>query len=394
MKICAVICEYNPFHNGHRYQLSEIRAKSGCDRILCLMSGNFTQRGEAAVFDKYTRARHAVLCGADAVLELPACFAASPAELFAAGAVHILASVPAVTALAFGCESGTAEDFMRAAQATLKEDRQFRAALKEKMKDGTSYAKARTDLLLSMNGDIDESLLTSPNNILGVEYCRALLREDSPILPLPLKRRGGGYADTDLLKNFSSATALRTVLGDESRQAKRALKNNLPDCVYEDAETYVPVPFEQAALCALFSADGERIAATPDCSEGLENRLVGMARTNPDYPSLLKKVTTRRYSLSRLKRILMQNFLGITLKDVREFLDEKLYLRPLAVKKSCADELLSALSESSFPLVVRKSDADKLKKDAADCLAVDLRANDLYAALSGKFLPQFELLTL
>ncbi|MDE5897392.1 MAG: nucleotidyltransferase family protein, partial [Clostridia bacterium] len=126
MKFCAVICEYNPFHNGHRYQLAEIRKASGCDKILCLMSGNFTQRGEPAVFNKYVRARHALTCGADAVIELPAAFAVSPAELFARGAGHILASQPAVEKLAYGCEHGTKEEFLATAKATLTEDKQFK----------------------------------------------------------------------------------------------------------------------------------------------------------------------------------------------------------------------------------------------------------------------------
>ncbi len=391
MKFCAVICEYNPFHNGHRYQFSEISEKSGCDRILCLMSGNFTQRGEAAVFDKYTRARHAVLCGADAVLELPAAFATAPAELFAGGAVHILSSVPAVEKLAFGCESGEKAEFLRAAEAASREDRQFRSALKERMKDGTSYARARTELLLSLNTDVDESLLTSPNNILGVEYCRAILQERANIEPLPILRRGSGYADTDLIKNFSSATALRAALTSDGRKTRKAVKDNLPDCVFEDVQSYAPLPFGQAALCALFSATAEEIAETPDCSEGLENRLVGMARTNPTYEELLKKVVSRRYTRARLQRILVQNFLKIKRKDVRDFLDSPLYLRPLAIKKSCAEEVLSALSQAEFPLLVRRSDADALKKDAPRCLAIDLRANDLYSALSGTYRSPFEL---
>ena len=116
MKYCAVICEYNPFHNGHKYQLGQIREQSGCDGILCVMSGNFTQRGDAAVFDKYERAKHAVEGGADVVLELPAAFAVSSAEYFAKGAAHILSSLPCVTRLAFGCESGTKEDFLRTAE--------------------------------------------------------------------------------------------------------------------------------------------------------------------------------------------------------------------------------------------------------------------------------------
>ena len=390
MKICAVICEYNPFHNGHKYQLEEMKRRSGCDKLLCIMSGNFTQRGDAAVFNKYVRARHAVLGGADAVIELPAAFASSPAELFAGGAVHILASVPAVKVLAFGCESGEKEDFLTAAHATLREDKEFKAALKERMKDGTSYAKARTETLLSLNTGINESLFTSPNNLLGSEYCRAILAEEADIEPLPILRVGSGYTDVEVKKNFSSASAIRTLLGEEGMKARRVLKSNVPDMVYADAMNYRKTAYETAALCALLAAESEEIAKCPDCSEGLENRLKAMARVNPTVEGLLEKVVSKRYTRSRIKRILLQNFLGIRLKDVKRYLTSPLYVRTLAVRKEGAEELLAALSEGNFPLIARKSDSFLLKKDALDCFNLDVKANDLYAALTGTHSGEFE----
>lgn len=394
MKFCAVICEYNPFHNGHRFQLSEIKRTSGCDKILCLMSGNFTQRGEAAVLDKYTRARHAISCGADVVLELPAAFAVSSAELFARGAVHILGSVPAVTTLAFGCESGDKESFLAAAQATLSEDKNFKAALKENMKDGTSYIRARNSLVLSLNSDIDESLLSAPNNVLGTEYCRAILSAGLNIEPLPIARVGGGYADTSLFKNFSSATALRGALLEDTRKARKALKRNLPECVLEDLQEAPKLPYQRAALCALASTPSERIADCPDCSEGLENRLKNMARSNPEYDEALSKIVSKRYTLSRLKRILAQNFLGVKLKDVKTYADAPLYYKVLGIKKSGSEEILAALAEGAYPMVVRKSDYNNLKKDAAACFETDVHANDLYNALSGTYTNEFETLFL
>lgn len=392
MKICAVICEYNPFHNGHKYQLGEIKRLSGCDKILCIMSGNFTQRGEPAVFGKYTRARHAVENGADAVIELPAAFAVSPAELFARGAVHILASIPSVTTLAFGCESGTKDAFLNTARATLREDKEFKAALKANMKDGTSYVRARTQALLALNCDIDEAMLSSPNNVLGVEYCRSILAEKATIEPLPIPRIGGGYADTALFKNFSSASALRTVLGAKTMRERRVLKNNLPPDVYADALSYSATSYETAALCSLLLATDEAVAATPDCSEGLENRIRTMARMNPTFEGMLEKVVSKRYTRSRIKRILVQSFLGITLKQVKDYLSSPLYCRTLAVKKEGAEEMLSALSEGRFPLIARKSDFALLKKDALSCFTLDMRANALYNILSGTHTGDFETL--
>ncbi len=390
MKFCAVICEYNPFHNGHKYQFEQIRKLSGCDKILCLMSGNFTQRGDMAVLHKYERARHAVENGADVVLELPTPFAVSPAELFAGGAVHILSSLPSVKALAFGCESGTKEDFLRAARATLSEDKQFKALLKENMKDGTSYVKARTSAVLQLNTDIDEALLTSPNNILGVEYCRALLSSGAEIEPLPIPRVGGGYADTALFKDFSSASALREALKDGSKKAAKALKGNLPKDVYADLADHREPPFKQAALCALLENESEEVMKCPDCSEGLENRLRSMARSNPDYDGLLSKIVSKRYTLSRLKRILLQNFLGVERKDVRTFLESPLYCNVLCVRLKEQGTILGELAKGSFPLLVRKSDCASLKKDALACYEADVRANDLYNVLTGKHTNEYE----
>ncbi len=386
MKFCAVICEFNPFHNGHAYLFEEIR-RAGYDHILCLMSGNFTQRGEAAVFHKYIRARHAVENGADAVLELPAAFAVSPAELFASGAVHILSALDHVEALAFGCESGTREDFIHAAETLSSEDRRFRALLKEKMKDGTSYIRARNAALLESGAEIGANFLDTPNNILGTEYCRALIREESSILPLPILRRGSAHTDKKIGEHISSSTAIRGLLGEVGRH-KRALKGNLPEDVFTDAAFYRDIPYQQAVLLALLRAEREEIAGTPDCAEGLENRLVSMAKSNPDYDLLLGKVVSKRYTLSRLKRILMQNFLGIGLKEVRSFLGSPLYANVLAVRADLAEEVLSSLT-GSIPVIARKSDYSLLKKDALGCFTLDVRANDLYNALSGTYTNEF-----
>ena len=392
MNYCAVICEYNPFHNGHRYQLGEIRRLSGCDGVLCIMSGNFTQRGEAAIFHKYERAAHAVAGGADVVLELPVPFAVAAAEYFARGAVHILASLPCVGELAFGCESGTKEDFLRTARATLDESKQFKAALKENMKDGTSYVRARNAALLAAGADVDEALLTSPNNILGTEYCRAILQAGAAIQPLPIPRVGGGYADTALFKDFSSATALRGAIADGSRKAKKALKSNLPEHVYRAALRATPVPYEKAALAALVAAEEQAVARCPDCAEGLENRLKSMARSTPDYAEMLRKIVSKRYTLSRLRRILAQNFLGVTRETVTEYAQSPLYYKVLAVKSSASEEILRDLSGGAYPVIARKSDYSKLTKAALDCFRTDVRANDLYNVLTGVATNEYETL--
>lgn len=388
MKFCAVICEYNPFHNGHAYQLGRIRETSGCEKILCLMSGNFTQRGEAAVADKYARARHAVAGGADVVLELPAAFAVSPAELFARGAVHILAAIPSVAKLAFGCESGTKEDFLALAVALASENKAFKTALKENMKGGESYIRARNAALASCFPDLDGALLSSPNNILGGEYCHALRSEKSAIEPLPIPRTGGGYAEETLLPNFSSASALRTALKGDFKKNRRLVRKNVPAPVFADCPMCAPAGYENAALCALVAAPKERIAQTPDCSEGLENRLKTLLRTNSAYEDFIGKVVSKRYTRARIRRILAQNFLGVAIDDVRAFAESPLYCNVLAVKREGAEETLSLLGESKFPVLVRRSDEALLKKEALACYRLDRTADALYAVLTARSAPE------
>ena len=209
MKICAIICEYNPLHNGHLYHISEARARSGADAVVCVMSGNFVQRGESAVMDKYTRARHAVWAGADAVIELPTVFATSNAEIFAKGAVHIISSIPACNTLCFGAEIADKLAFKSAARYLLNEPAEVSAQIKTALSEGASYAKARAQ---AYAGFIPFDLLGSPNNILGLEYTKAILEKNAPIDILPIQRTGAGYLDTNLQENFSSASAIRNAI--------------------------------------------------------------------------------------------------------------------------------------------------------------------------------------
>lgn len=381
MRIAAVVAEYNPFHNGHKYQLQRIREESGCDKVLVLMSGSFTQRGDMALFDKYTRARHAVENGADLVLELPTAFAVGSAEQFARGAVHILASLPAVKVLCFGCESGSKEGFLAAARATLSEDKQFKALLKDNMKDGTSYVKARTETVLALHKELDEKLFTLPNNILGIEYCRALLQEGKNIEPLPLARVGAGFRDETLQKEFSSASAIRAAVLRGEKKELKLLKSNVPANVLKDLSGVVRTAYPEAAMCALLSASPEEVCRCPDCSEGLENRLRTMAKSNSGYEEVLDKCISKRYTRSRLKRIFLQNFLKIDRKDVRTYLEYPLYYKVLAVKKG-GDGLLALLSQGSFKPLTRKSDVQGLRREALACFELDAHALELYNILS------------
>ena len=379
MKICGIICEYNPFHNGHAYLLERVKKESGCELTVCAMSGNFTQRGEPAFLGKYARARHAVLAGADAVIEIPAPFACAPAEIFAKGAVKLLASLPDFSSLAFGCESGNEESFLAAAKALSDESRTMKAAIRAKLKKGVSLIKARTEAAAETE-PLSAPLLSSPNNVLGVEYQKALLFFGSGARVLPVLRTGGGHADAELAKNYSSATAIR----EGVRLGKlRAVKRNVPEFVFDDLKNAPDTSaYKALAVYAALSRPAEQLKKILDCTEGLENHIKALAKGNPDYDALVGKVTTKRYISSRVRRILAAAVLGIEEELVRKSLKNKLYLNVLAVKKERADEVLPALARSEFPLLTRASDEKKLTRTAMECYEKDLLADDVYSFIT------------
>ena len=310
MRICGIICEYNPFHDGHAYLLRKARTESGCDAIVCVMSGNFTQRGELAAMNKYVRARHALLAGADAVLELPAVFVLSSAELFAKGGVKLLASLPDFAVLAFGSESGGKEDFRAAALAAGQESGRFKEILQACLKAGKSFLSARQEALAAEGNEELAQQLSTPNNILGTEYTKALAAFGCGAEILPVLRQGAGYSDTALQAEYSSATAIRRALADGKQL--RTVRKNIPSFVADDLSRYVsPAIYQKLAVYAALAADENKLKQAPDCTEGLENRIKALARTTPDYEELVAKVTTKRYTSSRVRRILAANALGI-----------------------------------------------------------------------------------
>jgi len=369
MKICAIICEYNPFHNGHLYQINEAKRLSGADAVLCLMSGNFVQRGEAAIMDKFLRAKHAVMGGADVVIELPTIFATSNAELFAKGAISILASIPSVTHLSFGVENAEKEELLRAAALLNNEPQNVSARIKELTAQGISFVKAKCE---AWNPHLPKKLLSSPNNILGIEYTRAILSKNANIEICPIKRIGSGYSDNELEANFSSATAIRSAI-----QKGIPLNNNLPSYVKDDLPNAFETHLETLEKFVLLEKSTFSIANTLDCTEGLENALKKVAQENKP---LVDTLTNARYTSSRIRRIALQNLLNIEEKLIQNALLVSLYLRILSAKKA-QNELLPSLSASNLPLIIRATDGDVLNGTAKDVYSIDVRAEKIYGLL-------------
>lgn len=306
MKITGIICEYNPLHLGHKKQLDMIRKADPQVGIVCLMSGNFVQRGAPAVFDKLLRAKAAVLNGADLVLELPVTAALSSAEGFASAGVSILSSF--CQDLCFGAETADATKLTAIAQALLSPA--FSDLLKAELDKGLSFPAARQAALDVMG--LDAALLSTPNNILAVEYCKALLKQNSQMQPHVIHRQGG-YHDATPDKNNPSATAIRALIGQGQEWESYVPSGD----VYDNAAVHSLNFGEQAILHRLRTMADAEFEALPYGSEGLWRKLMHAAREQASLEDILTATKSKRYTRSRLDRMVMCAFLGIT-KDVLE----------------------------------------------------------------------------
>ncbi len=389
MKICALIAEYNPFHLGHLKHIEYIKSVLHAEKVVVIMSGNFTQRGEIAVMNKFTRAKHAVLAGADAVIELPTVFATANAETFATGAINILNSLGCIDCICFGVESGEKQEYHDLASKLVDESKEFKRALKAQLEQGVSLAKAKFLAVKETYGDFfNENLINSPNNILGLEYVKAILKFNSKIDFFPMLREGD-HNDQTLKKGVTSATSIRQVIKTEKL---KKLKACMPSYVFNDLKQY-PFSFDKLCMASLITTPAEELAKIADCSEGLENRIKALSKDNRNIEDLIEKVTTKRYPATRIRRILTNNLLGIKEDLVKDCLFASLYAKVLAVD-SAKKEIISELNlNSAIPLLTRKSDGLNLKKAAINCFNKDVLANDLYNLITDEKTNEHYMLT-
>ena len=360
MQTVGVICEYNPFHLGHARQLELLRQKLGPETaIVCLMSGNYVQRGEPAIFDKCVRARAAAEAGADLVLELPVTAVLRSAEGFAAEGVRILSAL-GCGYLSFGCESGDGDASLRAAEASCMPE--FEQALRTNMQTGLSYAAARQRALEALGQD--GRLLMKPNDILAFEYCRALLTQNSPMRPLAVLRPGDYHADTPDAENPSATAVRRLILsGGDWRRYVPA------ECLYEEAAPHTLIWGERAMLARLRGmekVDWERAAHG---SEGLWSKVWRAVQTQPDYEHILEAAKSKRYPRTRLQRLLLCAYLGI---DAGQLAEVPPYVRALAFDERGQTLLRQAKKRGEICLVNAGQRPPDLPYYAMECRAADL----------------------
>jgi predicted nucleotidyltransferase len=373
MKTAGIICEYNPIHHGHVRHIEKTRALVGDDcAVVCVMSGNFVQRGDIAVFGKHARAASAVLCGADLVLELPLPYVLSSAEGFARGGVRLLDALGVVTHLSFGSEAGETESLGAVADCLMTD--KLSRFVGEELEMGVSYAQARhraAARLLGKKADV----LATPNNILGVEYLKALREIGTSMEPLTVKRLGAAHDS----HGAESASNLRRML-----KAGEAPWPYMPEAAAAPLKAECdarrgPVFMENvetAMLSRLRMLPDEAFACLPDASEGLELRLMRYCRTMPTVASVLEGAKTKRYALSRLRRMLLCAALGMTADDART---PPPYVRVLAMNKRGMAVLREIKVKSALPVITKPAEAKALAGPARAIFQKEAAATDFYA---------------
>ena len=378
MKTAGIIAEFNPFHLGHQYLIDHIRRERKADYIIAAMSGDFVQRGEPAVFSKHLRAKAALAVGADLVIELPVRFSTASAEGFAMGGVQLLDSLGVVDELCFGCETPDNDALWKAADLLLKEPALFRSVLKEELKKGRTFPKARQEALNACPGGsaLPGGLLSGPNNILAVEYVKALKKTGSPMVPVPILRQGNGYLDPDLSgPSFPSALALR-----------RALKTLEPDAAASVWEAHVPpgsfavfrqaladkswiVPEDLSLLLRyrLLSETAASLEQYADISRDLANRIYALRLCAQGFEETAQLMKSRQLTRSHVMRGLLHILLNLKKEE-----PPLRYVRVLGLRRRSSGLLKSIKNQGKLPLVIKPASSREYLSDSDSIFASDL----------------------
>ena len=377
MNVSAIIAEYNPFHNGHKYHIEQTKRLTGDSFVMVIMSGNFVQRGEPAIIEKRERAKMAVAAGADLVVELPVPWATASAERFAKGAVYIAAQAGIVNYLSFGCETQDTETLGRIAR--ILNDKVYSLEIKKYYDDKMcSYAQARTAVVSDVLGKDCSELMLKPNNILAIEYIRALQSLKSPIKPIGVARQSVEH-DSDLLSgSMTSAMNIRNLI-----KTGRPYKDFVPSTTYDilnspgNADKFPSLysRLETAVLADLRKKSPADFECVPDIAEGIEHRILDAAKSSVSLNELFDKVKTKRYAHSRIRRIVLSSFLGITADDVNSL---PAYIRVLALNDNGRQMLKEMKSKYFFPVVMKYGDVKYLDNNAKNIFMRESVATDIY----------------
>lgn len=393
MKITGIIVEYNPFHNGHLYHLQKTKQLTKADYIVAVMSGNFVQRGEPACINKWTRTKMALQAGVDLVLELPVIYATASAETFAWGAIQILQQTGIVNSLCFGSEDGNLNTLKKIAEILYKEPFLFKRELKKNLDQGLNFPKARSNAIqyyIKMTGIKTQScindILSSPNNILGIEYLKALLKLNSTMIPYTFSRIANSYHSTDTKGPISSATAIREkILKNHFSILKQTMPSFAYQLIKEEIENKkAPIIYDtfssilQYILRTLSATD---LRSFMEISEGLENRIMTTGSKYFTISEIIENMATKRYTQTRICRELLHIILQIKTSDILKYKQQggPQYIRILGFRKESQQALSLLKSHCSLPII---SNTKKFMQQAnplqKKMLKQEILATDIY----------------
>lgn len=378
MNVTAIISEYNPLHKGHLYHIETARRETAADYVIAIMSGNFVQRGTPAILDKYARAEAALRSGVDIVLELPVMYATASAEYFALGGVALANTLGCVTHLSFGSEYGQADKFMETAHLLLGEPEEMKIPLKEALKEGLSYPAARAYAVKVSHPEL-ASILEEPNNILGVEYCKALLKLESRIIPHTIKRQGQNYHSEAMDEGFASATGIRKLLSEDNSKVQELLENHLPAASYEilkDQAGISPLTEDDLSTLLHYKLITENRAHLTEyfgVSRDLSNRIYKHINEFESFSSFAELLKTKNLTRTAINRALLHILLDVKASDVQAVTKRGCvdYIRVLGFRKEAASLLKEFSDIPEIPLITNLSAAPVLCE-------TDIRADQIY----------------
>lgn len=389
-RVIGVVAEYNPFHNGHYYHLQATKEITGAEYCVAVISGNFTQRGDTSIVNKWAKAYMAICGGADLVIELPTVYSISSAENFASGAVKILDNLKVVDAISFGAEANDLATLNNIANVLYEEPKAYTNILSHELKKGISYPAARENALMMYLNDIKRyaNTLSSPNNILAIEYLKALKIQKSKLEPIMIRRKKVYYNDNKIVDDFASATAIRKLLqGGEYANLRKVIPRSSYTIIGQESRKGGMVlslsKYEKEIIYTLRKMTVEEIADLPDVSEGLQFAIKNAANEANNLKDLISNIKSKRYTQTRIQRILLYALLGIDKKLMENSRKVVPYVRVLGFTQK-GKSLLSEISRRNPKLNIITSlkkymDQNQNKnKVLAEMLEKDIFATDVY----------------
>ena len=381
--ILGIIAEYNPFHNGHSYHIKKAKELAKADYIVVIMTGNFTQRGNTSIINKWEKAKIALENEVDMVIELPTVYATSSAENFASGAIKIFKELGFITHISFGMEEKSLEELNNIAEVLVKEPRNYVISLKTELEKGVSYPKAREQALVKYFNDKKyEEIINQPNNILAIEYLKAMRIYKLDAKTIGIKREKVDYNSKSVVDEYASATAIRHLLLSNnfekiSKTVPKSTMRVLTENVKNDTRVLDLTEFEKMIVYKIRLMSIKEIYNIPDVTEGLENAIKTAASKTNNILELIELVKSKRYTQTRIQRILVYILLGITKKDIEMSKKVFPYIRILGVTKN-GKKLLSYIKSKNIISSVKSFEEINVNRNYKRMLEIDKIATDIY----------------